>query len=127
MLTPDDFKHALPGVPEAELERVIKNVLAMAARYAPAINTTAFLADEPKVAIVRAIAEKAVIYEVKSGNGTESQESAGPFSRTVNTQMPQSSLYFSPQQIEELKRLGAVPVAQGFYSVPLTVSDNGRW
>lgn len=127
MLTPDDFKHALPGVPEAEIDRVINNVMAMAVRFAPAIKTPAFLANDSKVAAVRAIVSKAVVYEIKSGNGTVSQESAGAFSHTINSQMPQSSLYFSPQQIAELKSLGAVSIPQGFYSVPLSVAPDGVW
>lgn len=128
MLTPDDFKHALSGVPEDEIERVIRNVLAIAARHAPAIKTDAFKADTDKVDALKAILEKAVLYEVRSANGTIQTESAGQFSHTINTQMPQSSLYFSPQQVEELKRLGAIPIAHGFYSIPLTTVENdGVW
>lgn len=124
MLTADDFQYALSGVPVEEVERVITNVEAMAARFAPVIKTAAFQQDETKVAILKAIVSKAVIYEIKSGNGSVASESAGGFSHTVNTTMPQSSLYFSPQQIAELKSLGAFPVAQGMYSMQLTVGGD---
>lgn len=120
-MQPHDFQSALPEADDDELVNVIKAVEAMANHFAPCIASGNL--DAGKAAVVDAIVRKAVIYEMQSRNGTVSTESAGPFSRTLDTTNVKSSLYFSPQQIAELRSLCTVTAGHGMYSIGLTTTD----
>lgn len=124
-IEPNDLALALPDEDPARLAEVIEDAVALARVYAPCIDAAAFQANDKRMATLKAILRAAVVYHVESGNGAVTQESAGPFSQTIDTSVRRSSTFFSPAQQEALRALcnnGTVALGS-VYSLPLGMPD----
>lgn len=122
IITPEDLALALPDEAPERLAEVIEDALAFARIYAPCIDS---VTDPKKVAALRAVLRQAIVYNIEAGSGAVTQETAGSFSRSIDTTQPRSSTFFSPSQQDALRQLCAAPgiALTGAYSVRLGVPD----
>ena len=79
---------------------MIDDAMALAARVAPCILTEEF----EYAAAARAVLRGAILRWNDSGSGAVSQQSAGPFSQTLDTRQTRKSMFW-PSEIQELQRL----------------------
>lgn len=96
-------------IPSAKAEEMITDALALAARVAPCILTEEFEYTDAARAILRG----AILRWNDSGSGAVSQQTAGPFSQSLDTRQQRRSMFF-PSEIDELQALCGSPVGRAF-------------
>ena len=123
-IEPSDLAASLPDVDPVRLDEVIADAVAFARVYAPCIDSDAFKANAAKVAALKAILRKAIVYDIEAGSGAVTQQTAGPFSQSVDTTQRASSTFFSKAQQDALRALcrGNTAVS-GVYTIALGQPD----
>lgn len=101
-VTVDDLLLFAPGIDQEKAAAMIETALARAARVAPCIRDTTLSADNAEAA--KGIIRDAILRWNESGAGAVQQQTAGPFSQTIDTRSPRRSLFW-PSEIEELQAI----------------------
>lgn len=108
-------------IEEVKAQEMIADALARAARVAPCIRDETL--DDDLAAAAKAILRDAVLRRNEAGAGMVTQQSAGPFSQTVDTR-PTSRVLLWPSEVDELKAICRDHNGEkgGAYSVDMTSS-----
>jgi hypothetical protein len=109
-LTPEDLE-PFATISEAKAEAMITDALAMAARVAPCILDEDFEYADAAKAILR----RAIIRWHEAGSGAAVQQTAGPFSQTIESK-PSRGLFW-PSEIEQLQELCQAEQTSGAFTV----------
>lgn len=99
-ITIDDLTPFAPGLDPVKAQAMIDDALALAARVAPCIKDEDFQYPDAAKAVLRG----AILRWNDSGNGAVSQQSAGPYSQTIDTRTTRRSMFW-PSEITELQAL----------------------
>lgn len=115
-LTPSDLA-PFADIDEVKAQAMVDTALARAARVAPCIRDDSLSADNAEAA--KGVIRDAVLRWHEAGNGAVRQQTAGPFSQSVDTRSPRRGLFW-PSEVDELQAIcrdhsGAAPA--GAYSV----------
>lgn len=113
-LTPADLA-PFAQIDEAKASAMIADAEAMAAMAAPCITEAEFAANTTLTGALVAILRGAVLRWHDAGSGAVSQQTAGPFSQSVDTRTPRRAMFW-PSEIADLQKLcqsytGAVDAA----------------
>lgn len=100
-LTPVDLAH-FASIPELKAAEMIATAMASAARVAPCIRDATLSEDNAEAA--KGIIREAVLRWSDAGSGAIVQTTAGPYSQSVNTQVPHRRLFWR-SEIAELRRI----------------------
>lgn len=106
-----DLEPFAPNLEPVKAQAMIDDAMALAARVAPCILTP----DFEYAAAARAILRGAVLRWNDSGTGAVSQQSAGPFSQTLDTRQVRRSMFW-PSEIQELQKLCS-PASAGAWAI----------
>lgn len=87
-------------IESAKAQAMIDDTLARAARVAPCILEDAF----EHAGAAKAILRSAILRWHESGGGMVQQQTAGPFSQSLDTRQPRKSLFW-PSEVDELQAL----------------------
>lgn len=113
----------------------VQDAEAMAILAAPCLATTPTTLTDGKVAALRAILRQALIRWKTAGSGAVQQQTAGPFSQTIDTSKLRRGMFW-PSELEQLRGLcgsgtagrafeidttHAAPVNAYYWSTPTTV------
>ena len=90
------------AIEETKAQAMIDTALARAARVAPCIRDETLSDDNAEAA--KGIVRDAILRWHDSGSGAVTQQTAGPFSQTVDTRAPRRGL-FLPSEEEELRAI----------------------
>lgn len=101
VLTTDDLD-PFATIDSAKAQAMIDTALARAARVAPCIRDADLSIDNAEAA--KGVIRDAVLRWHDAGNGAVSQQTAGPFSQSVDTRTPRRGLFW-PSEIEELQAI----------------------
>ena len=104
-LAPDDLT-AFADIDPAKAALMIEDAEAMAALAAPCLSSSEFQLDEARVAAVRAILRGALIRWHDAGSGAVTQQSAGPFSQSLDTRQQRRGMFW-PSEIAQLRDICA--------------------
>lgn len=118
LLEPSDLSTDISNVPDEELQQWIEDAEAIAAIYAPCIQSPSF----QYVTAAKAIIKKAIVYDFEAKAAKAQSQQAGPFQQT-NPAPTRSGTFYSPSQIEALKALCGVKQVAGAYSIQLDMPD----
>ncbi|MGJ4070642.1 hypothetical protein ACN4DJ_05810 [Corynebacterium macclintockiae] len=112
-ITVEDIHIFNKDIPREQVEILIRDGMALAARVAPCINESDFQYPDAAAAIIRG----AILRWAESGAGgiTQQQASAGPFAlnSSFDTRSTRRSLFF-PSEITELQELCKTNVGGAF-------------
>lgn len=100
LIAVDDLLPFAPQIDQVKAQAMIDDALALAARVAPCIIDPDFEYDDAAKAILRG----AILRWNDSGSGAITQQSAGPYSQTVDTRHVRRSMFW-PSEITELQAL----------------------
>ena len=104
-LVPDDLT-AFADIDPTKAELMIADAEAMAALAAPCLSSLEFQSDEARVAAVRAVLRGALIRWHDAGSGAVTQQSAGPFSQSLDTRQQRRGMFW-PSEIAQLRDICA--------------------
>ena len=100
-LTPDDLA-PFATIDVVKAQAMIDTALARAARVAPCVRDETLSVDNSEAA--KGIIRDAVLRWHDSGNGAVTQQTAGPFSQSVDTRAPRRGLFW-PSEVDELQAI----------------------
>lgn len=106
MFLKPDHLEPFAKIEQSKAEAMIADAEAMAATVAPCLTADKFLADEARVAAVRAVLRGAVLRWHDSGNGAITQATAGSFSKSVDTRTTRKGMFW-PSEIAQLRDMCA--------------------
>ncbi len=96
----DDLTPFTPGIDTDRAEAMITDALAIAAMIAPCINEP----DFTNTAAAKAIIRGAILRWHDADSGAVTQQTAGPFSTTIDTNTRRRGMYW-PSEILQLQKL----------------------
>lgn len=102
-------------IDDAKAEAMITDAEAMAVLVAPCITSTEFSADLGKVAAVKALLRGAILRWHDAGSGAVTQQTAGPFSQTVDQSKARKAMFW-PSEIQQLQTL-CEDSSRGIFSI----------
>lgn len=100
-LIPADLE-PFADIPAAKAQAMIDTAMARAARVAPCIRDETLSADNSEAA--KGVIRDAVLRWHEAGSGAITQQTAGPFSQAINTQIPRRGLFW-PSEVDELQAI----------------------
>lgn len=118
-LSPSDLD-AFASIDPVKADAMITDALALAAIHAPGIMSPDFAYP----AAAKAILRRVVLRWNEAGTGASVQQTAGPFSQTIDTRKNQRDAFW-PNEIEQLQALCQGPESYGAFSLdtaPTTVT-----
>lgn len=95
-----DLQAFRPDINTTQAMAMIDDATALAVAHAPGILAAGFTGD----AAVKAILRRAILRWDDAGSGAVTQESMGPFSRTVDTSQPQRGVFLK-SEVDQLRGL----------------------
>ena len=103
-------------IPDDKADAMIADAEAMAVMVAPCLGASDFAQDANKRAAVKAILRGAILRWHDSGSGAVVQQTAGPFSQTVDQSKVRKGMFW-PSEIEQLQNLCKVATSGGAFSI----------
>ena len=126
-LAPDDLT-AFADIDPAKAALMIEDAEAMAVLAAPCLSSSEFQSDEARMAAVRAILRGALIRWHDAGSGAVTQQSAGPFSQSLDTRQQRRGMFW-PSEIAQLRDICAGfsgADSTGAYTIDTAPSRGGQ-
>lgn len=124
VLYPADLVTFAPDLDPAKASEMIEDAMALAERIAPCIVTEDFAYAKAAKAILRG----AILRWHEAGTGATVQQSAGPFSQSIDTKQQRRGMFW-PAEIEQLQDLCKGVEVGGVFSIdtaPTTLTINGH-
>lgn len=119
IITPEDLRPFVT-IEDAKAAAMIEDATAMAVRVAPCLTNP----SKEQAALAKALIRRAVLRWIESGSsGTVTQESAGPFSRTITSSGSRG--LFLPSEIRELEKICADAQPGKAFSVDTIPNSSG--